>query len=197
MKKFFKFLFFLITLPIIIYAVFHFWNVNEDKKETQLNLAFFTSENYDGDFIKGVNWAPVTTYYGNNNSRGAYQQGFNENGEMFYREVLRDEKPPTVAVYRLEERLGVNSLFVKVYWIIDCTPGSSKKHQLSETLTKDLKCSDNGKYLHLTTIGWGPTEVSRSEINVLGFNYSVSTNPFDMNQLVQNKTLQKLKEEGS
>jgi hypothetical protein len=197
MKKFFKFLFFLITLPIIIYAVFHFWNVNEDKKETQLNLAFFTSENYDGDFIKGVNWAPVTTYYGNNNSRGAYQQGFNENGEMFYREVRRDEKPPTVAVYRLEERLGVNHLFVKVYWIIDCTPGSSKKHQLSETLTKDLKCSDNGKYLHLTPIGWGPTEVSRSEINVLGFNYSVSTNPFDMNQLVQNKTLQKLKEEGS
>jgi hypothetical protein len=195
-KKFFKYLFILIVIGGIVYGAIHFWNENENKKEAELNLAFFTSENYNGGFTDGVNWSLAqSSYY--DNAQARYQQGLNKDGKMFYREVLRDSKPPTVATYTLSEHLGKNSLFVDIYWVIDCTPGSSQKYQLSETLSKDLRCSDNGEYLYLAPLRWHNTEVSKYEVNVSGFNYTVSTKRFNMSQLLQNQILQKLKEQNS
>tara|TARA_B100000787_G_C16056128_1_gene233460 strand:- start:40 stop:678 length:639 start_codon:yes stop_codon:yes gene_type:complete len=201
-KKFFKYLFILIVIGGIVYGAMHFWQENENKKEAELNLAFFTTDKYTGSLTKGVKWSPVSTWESNNNARANYQYGYNsESGEMFFREVRRDTTPPIAATYFLYKgsedsnyHLGVN-----IYWIVDCAPDSSQEFETDDENIFELKCDDGGEYLY-TQIGWNglkPGGWGGETIDALGFSYSVDTSPFNMDEIKQNATLMNLKSEGS
>ena len=197
-KKLFKYLFILIIIGGIIGGGAYFWQENENKKEAELNLAFFTTDIYNGSKTKGVKWSPVSTWQSNNNARANYQYGYkSESGQMFFREVLRDATPPVVATYYLykDSDDSSNNLGVTSYWIVDCPPDSSEEYSYDDNeLNFLLKCAENGKYLYSNS-GWEETEVRNDNFDALGFYYKVNTSPFNMTEIKQNATLIKLKSE--
>ena len=194
-KKILKYFFILLIIGGIIGGGVYFWQQNEYKKESELNLTFFTTDRYDGELVKGIKWTPISTIYANKNAEGIYQSGYSSTGEMFFREVRRNAEPPTVSVYGLyqEEDEGItkDKLFVNVYWIVDCAANIGQEIEFGE-YTRELKCNDNGKYLW-SSFGWNSPEINDYDIDALGFKYKVSTYPYDMNMLRQNKTLMNYK----
>jgi hypothetical protein len=197
-KKLFKYLFILIIIGGIIGGGAYFWQENENKKEAELNLAFFTTDIYDGSLTKGVKWSPVSTWYSNNNAEANYQYGYkSESGQMFFREVRRDAIPPVVATYYLykDSEDSSHNLGVTAYWIVDCPPDSSEEYSYDDNESNFLlKCTENGKYLYSTT-GWDETDITNGHFDALGFYYKVNTSPFNMTEIKQNATLIKLKSE--
>jgi len=168
-----------------------------NKYETKLNLAFFTTDNYNGTVLRGINWSPTSSW---DNRDGKYQSGINSEGQLFYRHVDRKANypigPPVVASYYL---FGPKSQIVTtIYWIMDCNPNLVVEYQLDSSHDA-LKCSDNGKYLW-TRIQWmsdsGTNDIS-SLVTAWGFTYQVSSSYFDILKLQRNATLIKLnKQEG-
>jgi len=196
-KKLFKYLFILIIIGGIIGGGAYFWQENENKKESELNLAFFTTDKYSGELTKGIKWSPVSTWQSNDNAEANYQYGYkSENGQMFFREVRRDATPPLVATYFLykDSKDSSHNLGANIYWIIDCKSNSSKKYNINEELEGTLHCDDNGQYLYVSR-GWKGTELNNVDIDALGFRYKASTKPFNMDELKQNSTLLSLKSE--
>ena len=197
LKKILKYFFILLIIGGIIGGGVYYWQQNEYKKESELNLAFFTTDKYSGELTKGIKWSPVSTWHSNDNAEANYQYGYkSESGQMFFREVRQDAIPPVVATYYLfkDSKDSSDNLAINIHWIIDCKPNSSKKYNINEELEATLFCDDNGQFLYIKR-GWKGTELSNKDIDALGFRYTASTNPFNMDELKQNSTLLTLKSE--
>ena len=91
----------------------------------------------------------------------------------------------------------INKLFNSKYLILETEQinyNISKKYNINEELEATLFCDDNGQFLYIKR-GWKGTELSNKDIDALGFRYTASTNPFNMDELKQNSTLLTLKSE--
>jgi len=173
---------FFLYFAVIIAAVY-FYNDYNNKKEQELNLAFFTSEDYVSEESKNIKWSIIDK---SNNNQGRFQKGFNSEGQLVFREVRRNDSPPMQALYFV----GLNdddneSFIVQAIWIVDCKPESSTDFKFG-TYRYALECGKKGKYLH-TYVEYPETFTNR--INANGFEYSINQYNFNMNELSQNRTL--------
>ncbi|MDB4140442.1 hypothetical protein N9746_08055, partial [Candidatus Thioglobus sp.] len=200
-KKFFKYLFILIVIGGIIGGGVYLWQENENKKERELNLAFFTgvSETFSGDIkaaVRAIDWE-VDDYY-HYNSTGEYQSGFDGYGKLYYRHVKRNTNPPSVTLYYLDEKDEGDDFSSVTVWMIDCTPDSSTPYLIGEN-SATIRCSEDGKRLfsYLSHYPDRGIRMYRAEINANGFTTSINPSKFDINKLRQNMTLIKLKNEDS
>ena len=182
-KKLFNFF---LYLAVIIAAVY-FYNDYNNKKEQELNLAFFSSEDYVSEESKNIKWSVIDK---NNNNKGRFQKGFNSEGQLVFREVRRNDSPPMQALYfvGLGENDDDERFVVQPVRITDCKPESTSEFQFGQ-YRYELICGKKGKYLH-TYVQYPDTFATR--INANGFEYSINQYNFNMNELFQNRTLLKL-----
>ena len=197
-KKLFKYLFILIIIGGIIGGGVYLWQEYKNKKERELNLAFFnegfpTSALGDGEYINAIDWQ-LDDY--RHNPKGEYQYGFDENGKMYFRQVMRDESPPNVTFYHMEIKDDDDQFSSATIWMIDCPPDSTTSYKISENNDATIRCSKNGDYLYAAN-KHNPRNLNlySKTLNANGFSMYFSTSNFDMDKLRQNKTLMRLKDE--
>ena len=198
-KKILKYFFILLIIGGIIGGGVYLWQENENKKERELNLAFFTGvkTTYSGDKkgnLRLIDWQ-VDDY--RHNPKGQRQFGFDGYGKLYYRHVKRNENPPQVNFYYLEEEEDDDKFNSHTVWLIDCPASSTTKYSLDED-SATIKCGENGKFLY-TSLWHSARDIDYyfSEINANGFSTYISTKDFDINRLRQNMTLMKLKSDDS
>ena len=199
-KKLFKYLFILIIIGGIIGGGVYLWQEYENKKERELNLAFFnegfpTSTLDVRKYINAIDWQ-IDDY--RHNPKGEYQYGFDENGKMYFRHVMRDESPPNVTFYHMRTKDDDDQFSSATIWMIDCPPDSTTSFMISENNNGTIRCSKNGDYLY-SAIKHTPGNLNfySDTINANGFSIYFSTSNLDMDKLRQNKTLMRLKDENS
>ena len=194
-KKLLKLILILAVIGGVVAGAVYLWIEYENKKEQELNLAFFNTlvpmeAKSPSWVVKGIEWRLTDNP---KNDKGIYQYGFDSNGKLFYREVSRNISPPNVLVYHMGINDEDNEFRTISIWIVDCAPSSSTSYDIGGENTATLKCSDNGEYLFTTLIHTSKSLIYyNQEVNANGFSARYRTSPFDMNELLQNKTLMKL-----
>ncbi|MDA8755521.1 hypothetical protein N9M98_01935 [Candidatus Pseudothioglobus singularis] len=200
-KKILKYFFILLIIGGIIGGGVYLWQENENKKERELNLAFFTkafptSMLEQGKYVELIDWQ-VDDYI--NNPKGEYQYGFDGFGKIYYRQVNRDKTPPSVTFYHMRMKDDDDQFSSATIWMIDCPKGSSTTYLISENNYGTIKCSKTGDYLY-TALKHTPDydlDFYSTNISANGFSRRINTSSFDMDKLRQNKTLMKLKSDDS